>query len=191
MRNLNVIFYNIHQMISRWPVGHTHKHLKREVLYNLIDEHEEYCTKLQFLLDNQDMCHRDAVLEINKQDGDEDIPSALGDFILVAISLTIKLPIYVIYLTVECTTDANDQPVTKYFPNIEYLFHKDVNKAKSQSPDLIVMVYNGLDYYAPTVLKEIAHMTCNVMTASMHIEDTVSLVDKIVLDLPLQVHVIA
>ena len=46
------------------------------------------------------------------------------------------------------------------------------------------MVYNGLDYYAPTVPKEIAHMTLNVMTASMHIEDAVSLVDKIVLDLP-------
>ena len=102
----------------------------------------------------------------------------------MAISLTIKLPIYVIYLTVECTTDANDRPVTKYFKNIEYLFCKDANKAKSQSPDLIVIVYNGLDYYAPTVPKEIAHMTHNVTTASTHIEDAVSLVDKIVLDLP-------
>ena len=129
------------------------------------------------------MCHRDAILEINKRDGDEDIPPALGDFILAAISLTIKLPIYVIYPTVERTTDANDWPVTKYFPNIEYLFCKDANKAKSRSPDLIVVVYNGLDYYAPTVPKEIADMTCNVTTASTHIEDAVSL-DKIVLDLP-------
>ena len=171
-------------MISGWPVRHTYKHLKREVLYNLIDEREEYCMKLQFHLDKQDMCYRDAVLEINKRDGDEDIPPALGDFILVAISLTIKLPIYVIYLTVEHTMDANDRPVTKYFQNIEYLFCKDANKAKSQSPDLIVVVFNGLDYYAPTALKEIAHMTRNVTTASTHIEDTVSLVDKIVLDLP-------
>ena len=171
-------------MISRWQVGHMYKHLKREVLYNLIDECEEYCTKLQFHLDKQEMCYRDAVLEINKRDGDEDIPSALGGFILAAISLTIKLPIYVIYPTVECTTNANDQPVTKYFPNIEYLFRKDANKAKSRSPDLIVVVYNGLDYYTPTALKEIAHMTHNVMTALTHIEDMVSLVDKIVLNLP-------
>ena len=171
-------------MLSGWPVGHMHKHLKREVLYNLIDEHEEYCTKLQFHLDKQDMCYRDAVLEIKKRDGDEDIPPALGDFILAAISLTIKLPVNVIYLTVECTTDANDRPVTKFFPNIEYLFCKDANKAKSQSLDLIVVVYNGLDYYAPTVPKEIARMTHNVMTASTHIEDVVSLINKIVLDLP-------
>ena len=123
------------------------------------------------------------MLEINKRDGDEDILPALGNFILVAISLTIKLPIYVIYPTVQCTTDANDQPVTKYFPNIEYLFRKDANKAKSRSPDLIVIVYNELDYYPLTVPKKIAHMTRNVMTASMHIEDAVSLVDKIVLDL--------
>ena len=80
--------------------------------------------------------------------------------------------------------DANNRPVTKYFLNIEYLFHKDANKAKSWSPDLIVIIYNGLDYYAPTVPKEIAHMTHNVMTALTHIEDAVSLVDKIVLDLP-------
>ena len=103
---------------------------------------------------------------------------------MAAISLTIKLPIYVIYPTVEHTMDANDRPVTKYFPNTEYLFCKDVNKAKSQSQDLIVIVYNRLDYYAPTVPKEIAHMTRNVATASTHIEDMVSLVDKIVLDLP-------
>ena len=64
------------------------------------------------------------------------------------------------------------------------MFRKDANKAKSRSLDLIVVVYNRLDYYAPTALKEIAHMTCNVTTASMHIEDAVSLVDKIVLDLP-------
>ena len=80
--------------------------------------------------------------------------------------------------------DTNDRPVTKLFPNIEYLFRKDANKAKSRSLDLIVIVYNGLDYYAPTAPKEIAHMTCNVTTASTHIEDAVSLVDKIVLDLP-------
>ena len=110
---------------------------------------------------------------------------------MAAISLTIKLPIYVIYLTVECTTDANDRPVTKFFPNIEYLFCKDANKAKSQSLDLIVVVYNRLDYYTPTALKEIAHMTHNVTTALMHIEDAVSLVNKIVLDLPLPAHVIA
>ena len=95
-------------MISRWLVRHMHKHLKRDVLYNLIDECEEYCMKLQFHLDKQDMCYRDAILEINKRDGDEDIPPALGDFILAAMSLTIKLPIYVIYPTVECTMDAND-----------------------------------------------------------------------------------
>ena len=140
-------------MISGWPVGHMHKHLKREVLYNLIDEREEYCTKLQFHLNKQEMCYRDVVLEINKRDGNEDIPAALGDFILAAISLIIKLPIYVIYPTVECSTDANDQLVTKFFPNIEYLFRKDANKAKSRSPDLIIVVYNGLDYYALTAPK--------------------------------------
>ena len=171
-------------MISWWPVAHTHKHLKREVLYNLIEEWEEYATKLQFHLDKQELCYRDAVIEIQKRDGDEDIPAALSDFILVTISLTTKIPIFVIYPTVDRTTDANNRPVMKFMPNINYLFCKDANKMKSRSPDLVVVVYNGIDYYAPTAPKEIAHITRNCMTASTHIEDAVGLIDKIVLNLP-------
>ena len=124
------------------------------------------------------------MLEINKRDGDEDIPTALGDFILAAISLTIKIPIYVIYLTCDQMREVNDWPVTKFMANIEYLFRKDANQAKTKSPDLLVVIYNGLDYYAPTAPEEIASMTRNCTTASTHIEDTVGLIDKIVVDLP-------
>ena len=170
-------------MVHGWPVGHTHKHLKGEVIYNLVEDHEEYTTKLQFHLDKQDLTYMDTVLEINKQNGDEEIPPALRDFILAAISLMIKILIYMIYPTVQCTKDVNDWPVMKFMPNIEYLFQKDVNQAKTKSPDLIIVVYNGLDYYAPTAPKEITHMTRNCTTASTHIEDAVGLIDKIVLDL--------
>ena len=96
---MKAVFYNVHQMIPGWPVGHTHKHLKWEVLVNLVEEREEFTMKLQIHLDKQELSYCDAVLEINKRDGDEDIPTALGDFILAAISLTIKIPIYVIYPT--------------------------------------------------------------------------------------------
>ena len=174
-------------MCIKWFMGgqsnHTHKHLKHEVVYNLIEHREDFATKLQFHLDKQDMTYMDAVLEINKRDGDEQIPLALGDFILADISLTIKIPIYVIYQTVQHTKDVNDHPITKFTPNIEYLFHKDANRAKTKSPDLVVVVYNGLDYYAPKAPKEIAHMMRNCTMALTHIEDTVSLIDKIVLDL--------
>ena len=171
-------------MVHGWPVGHTHKHLKHEVVYNLIKNREDYATKLQLHLDKQDMMYMDVVLEINKRDGDEQIPPALGDFILAAISLTIKIPIYMIYPTVQHTKDVNDRTVMKFIPNIEYLFQKDANWAKTKSLDLIVVMYNGLDYYVPTVPKEIAHMMRNCTTALTHIEDAVSLINKIVLDLP-------
>ena len=71
----------------------------------------------------------------------------------------------------------------KFMPNIEYLFRKDANWAKTKSPDLIVVVYNGLDYYTPTAPKEITHMTRNCTTASTYIKNAVGLIDKIVLDL--------
>ena len=80
--------------------------------------------------------------------------------------------------------DVNDRPVMKFMPNIEYLFRKDAKWAKTKSPDLIVVVYNGLDYYTPTAPKEIVHMTRNCTTASTHIEDSVGLIAKNVLDLP-------
>ena len=171
-------------MVHGWPVGHTHKHLKRKVIYNLVEDRKEYAMKLQFHLDKQDLTYMDAVLEINKRNGDEEIPPALGDFILAAISLRIKILIYMIYPTVQHMKDVNDWPVMKFMPNIEYLFRKDVNQAKTKSPDLIVVVYNGLDYYAPTAPKEITHMTRNCTTVSTHIKDAVGLIDKIVLDLP-------
>ena len=181
---MNTVFYNVHQMIPGWPVGHTHKHLKWEVLVNLVQEREEFTTKLQIHLDKQEMSYHDAVLEINKRNGDEDIPTVLGDFILAAISLTIKIPIFVIYPTCQQMRDVNDWLVMKFMPNIEYLFRKDANRAKTKSPDLLVVIYNGLDYHAPTAPKEIASMTRNCTTASTHIEDAVCLIDKIVVDLP-------
>ena len=95
-------------MVHGWPVGHTHKHLKCEVIYNLDEDREEYTTKLQFHLDKQELTYMDAVLEINKRNEDEEIQPALRDFILAAISLTIKILIYVIYPTVQHMKDVND-----------------------------------------------------------------------------------
>ena len=127
----------------------------------------------------------DAVLEINARDTDEAIPPALGDFILGAISLTTDTPIYIIYPTVERTQDVNRMPVTTNIPNVEYLFRKDINKAKTRSPDLVVVVYNGLDYYAPTAPREVAAMTRDCTTASTQLEDAVNLIKHVVGDLPL------
>ena len=135
-------------------------------------------------LDKQELSYMDAVLEINAHDTDEAIPPALGDFILGAISLTTDTPIYIIYLTVEHTQDVNCMPVTTNIPNVEYLFRKDINKAKTRSPDLVVVVYNGLDYYAPTAPREVAAMTHDCTTASTQLEDAVNLIKYVVGDLP-------
>ena len=69
-------------MVYGWPDGHTFKHLKHEVLLNLIEERKAFSSKLQHHLDKLLLSYKDAVLEINSRDSDEEIPSALGDFIL-------------------------------------------------------------------------------------------------------------
>ena len=150
-KSLNSIFANFHQMVQPWLDGHTHKHLKHEVLVNLIDDHEYYAMKLQHHLDKQSLTYKDAVIEINNRDDDQAIPPALGDFIIGAICLTMKIPVFIIYPTEDKTTDVNDQPVMENHANIEYLFCQDANKAQTRSPDLVVMVYNGLDYFTLTL----------------------------------------
>ena len=119
-------------MVYGWLDGHTFKHLKRQVLFNLIEQWETYATKLQQQhLDKQLLSYKEAVLEINNHDQNEPIPTALGDFVLGAISLTTSIPIYVIYPSTERIMDPrNLVPVTKNGAHLEYLFRKDINKAK-------------------------------------------------------------
>ena len=177
-KSLNSIFANIHQMVYGWPDGHTFKHLKREVLLNLIEEREAFLSKLQHHLDKQPLCYKDAILQIHSRDSDEEIPPALGDFILAAISLTIGIPIFLVYPTVERSKDNNDRPIVTNAAHTEYLFREDANRAKNRTLNLLVVVYNGIDYYAPTAPKEVAPMTRNCTTASTHIEDAIELVTK-------------
>ena len=183
MKSLNSIFSNIHQMVYNWPDRHKLKHLKHEDLSNLIEEREAFSTKLQHHLDKQHLCYKDAVLEINTRDSDQEILAMLGDFILAAISLTLGIPIFLVYPTVEQSKDNNDRPVVTNAAHTEYLFCKDANRAKNQTLDLLVVVYNGIDYYAPTAPKEVAPMMRNCTAASTHIEDAIDLVSKIVEDL--------
>ena len=171
-------------MVQGWPDGHTHKHLKREVLVNLIEDREYYATKLQHHLDKQEKTYKEAVIEIKERDEVQPIPEALGDFVIAAISLTMKIPVFVIYPTVDRTTDVNNRPVTQNHANIEYLFRQDANKARTRSADLVVMVFNGLDYYAPTLPREIASMSRNCAAASTFIEDAFNIINKVHSSLP-------
>ena len=150
----------------------------------MIKEREAFSSKLQHHLDKQPLSYKDAVLQINSRDSDEEIPPALGDFILAAISLTIGIPIFLVYPTVECSKDNNDRLIVTNAAHTEYLFQKDANRAKNCMLDLLVVFYNGIDYYAPTAPKVVAPMMRNCTVASTHIEDAIELVTKIVDDLP-------
>ena len=169
-------------MVHGWPSGHTFKNLKREVILKLLDERDDMCTLLDPHLQKQSLSYRDAVLEIIKRDNDEPIPEALGDFVLAAISATTQIPIYVIKPIVERTLDVNNRPVTQYGAEVDFLFRKD--KQRGKGANLVIMVYNGLDYYAPTLPKEISKMTRNSCTAITHLSDAIGLVEDILEDLP-------
>ena len=104
-------------------------------MLNLIEDRNEMATKLQPHLDKQLLTYQQAVEEINAWDNLEDIPEAFGDFIITAISLTMGIPVYIVYLTMEKHQDAGTLcTVTKYGAKTEYLFHKDWNKASAPPP---------------------------------------------------------
>ena len=74
--------------------------------------------------------------------------------------------------------------ITKFGVKTEYLFHKDRNKATMPHPSLVIMVYNGIDYYAPTIPREIGKLTRNSSNAVMHLDDAESLIESLLEDLP-------
>ena len=84
-----------------WPAQHTYKHLKRKVLVKLVKERDKMATLLQPDLNKQALSYKEAVEAINDRDNIEEIPEALSDFIIAAISLTTQIPVYVVYLLSE------------------------------------------------------------------------------------------
>ena len=184
MKCLNSIFSNFYRMVHGWPANHTFKNLKCKVILNLIEDRDEMATKLQPHLDKQLLTYQQAVEEINAGDNLEDIPEALSDFIITAISLTMGIPIYIVYPTMEKHQDAGTlRTVTKYGAKMDYLFCKDQNKASAPHPSLVVMAYNGIDYYSLTIPKEIGKMTRNTSNAITHLDDAENLIETIVEDL--------
>ena len=123
-------------------------------------------TLLQPHLDKQSLSYKEAVEAINDRDNVEEILEALGNFIIATISLTTHIPVYIIYLTSEKMKDAGTMcTITKFGAKTEYLFRKDCNKAMTPHRSLVIMVYNGIDYYAPTIPRQ--HF-CDLCTYSCH-----------------------
>ena len=61
-------------------------------------------------------------------------------------------------------------------------FHKD--KKAGKGSDLLLMVWNGIDYYAPTLPKEIVNLTKSTTSATTHLGDAIKLIEKVLEDIP-------
>ena len=128
------------------------------------------------------MSYEQAITEIITWDNLKPIPELLGDFILAAISVIIGHPIIVIKPSIKRKQDANLIPVTNYYTNVDYLFHKD--KKAGKGSDLLLMVWNGIDYYAPTLPKEIVNLTKSTTSTTTHLGNAIKLIEKVSDDIP-------
>ena len=169
-------------MVHGWPDGHTYKHLKRAVLLKLVEEREDVVEKLQRHLDKSSFTYEEAVEEIRSRNNLEEIPKYLGDFVLAAISLTIGLPIYVVKPVVERTVDQNQRPVVRYNAQVEYLFNRD--KGRATGAERIVMCFNGIDYYAPAVPRQIVKISRGLSTATQQIGDAIKNLESVLEEIP-------
>ena len=173
---------NVFRLIPTWPEGFTYRHLKWDIIVNLIDEREDMLKKLDKHLDKSKFTYEQAVMEIINRDNLEAIPDLLGDFILAAISIVTGLPIIVIKPSIEQMQDANLMPVTNYHASVDYLFHKDKNAGKG--PNLVMLVWNGINYYCPALPREIVQLTRSTTRATTHLTDAIRLLDRVLNDIP-------
>ena len=73
-------------------------------------------------------------------------------------------------------------PITNYYANVDYLFHRD--KKAGKGSDLLLMVWNGIDYYTPTLPKESVNLTKSTTSATTHLGDAIKLIEKVSEDIP-------
>ena len=176
-KSLNAVFSNIHRMVHGLPEGLQFTHLKRATIINLIKEWEYLSGKLSRHLDKTTLTYQEAVEAIMARDDDDPIPKDLGDFILAAISNTIKRPILVVKPTFEKVKDVNNIDRVVYGVFTEYLFNED--KEREVGSDLMIVVYNGLNYYAPATPKEIVRLTSAAFLAKTQLNDAIKQVEGI------------
>ena len=71
---------------------------------------------------------------------------------------------------------------TVYNVYTEYLFKEA--KKRHAGADLIILVYNGLDYYSPATPKDIVRLTSAATLAATHVNDAICQVSGIVEAIP-------
>ena len=179
------MFSNVHMFLFGLPAGHKFYHLKRAVLINLFDEREDLVKKQKLgrHLEKTTMTYEEAVMALKDTDGAQPIPPHLGDFILAAISFTIDRVICVVKPNVRRYTDVNNMPKVCYGCEMEYLFIPQ-DRGAGKGSDLLVVVYNGIDYYAPAVPKYIINLTQSAANAGNLLVDAMSQVESIIAAVP-------
>ena len=65
---MNALFSNIHRLIYGWPEGHNFKHLKRQVIVDLVDHRDDYYDNLKVHLVKSKFSYEEAVTLIKERE---------------------------------------------------------------------------------------------------------------------------
>ena len=152
------------------------------MLTDLVEDRNDLLTSLSRHLHKSTLTYEEAVNAIRNSDNLEEIPPHLGDFIIAAISYTINRTIVLIKPTIEKYTDPKAIEKVRYNCKQEFLFSED--KGVGKGTDLIVLVFNGFDYYAPAQPRYIIKLTRCAANAMNFIEDATAEINSIMSSVP-------
>ena len=176
----NSVWTNIIKQLPRLPEGYQWHHLKCQVLANTVIHRDQLYDDLKEHVDKTELSYSEICEHFANAKSTSVIPHGTGDFIIFATQLFIKQPIIIIkpYIkTKKKKTDNDDYGIEKVYLNDE---------DKNLSPDefAIVMVFNGLNYYAPAMESIICDLSGDLTSVRTHTKDALDRANLLLSKIP-------
>ena len=128
------------------PDGYQWHHLKRQVIINTVTKWNELVEILQPHVDKTDMSYQEICEHFARVTNKSRIPHGARDFMIFATRLFLDEPIVIIKPSI-CTKGRQEN--NEYV--VEKCFINDEDKCLDKDEFNIIMVWNGLYYYAPAM----------------------------------------
>ena len=163
----NSVWTNILKQLLHLPEGYQWHHLKHQVLVNTVIHWDQLYDDLKEHVDKTELSYSEICEHFANAKSTSVIPHGTGDFIIFTTRLFIKQPIVIVKPYIKAKkkkTDDDDYGIEKVYLN---------DKDKNLSPDefTIVMVFNGLNYYAPAMETIICDLSGDLTSVRTHTAD--------------------
>ena len=171
---------NILKQLPRLPEGYQWHHLKCQVLANTLVHHHELHDVLQPHVEKTELSFSELCEHFANAKNNSIMPHAAGDFIIFACRLFIKQPIVIVKPYIKPKKKRSDDD--EYGFQKVYMNEEDANLSPEDFG--IVMVFNGLNYYAPAMENVICELSDDLTSVRTHTVDALDRANELLAKLP-------